>query len=168
LSRNNLQQLTHSSQIPVAGLLRSSGSPHNKRRVISPIATEFLTKIRRLAQASQGEGDLHMPDVMADRRDAPRYPLILIAEVTEIASAIKVTARTSDVSRTGCYIDTLTPAPKGTHIRLRLMRGEETFETEARVVYVSPGLGMGIRFHEYAAEKQLVTLDRWLGAATNP
>jgi PilZ domain len=149
-------------------LRRGKGSPHNKRRVISPTATEFLAKIRRLAQVSQGEGDLHMPDVMADRRDAPRYPLILIAEVTEIASGAKVTARTSDVSRTGCYIDTLNPAPKGTQIRLRLLRGQETFETEARVVYVSPGLGMGVRFHEYAVEKQLAALDRWLGAAPNP
>jgi hypothetical protein len=103
-----------------------------------------------------------MPDVMADRRDAPRYPLILVAEVTEITSGAKSSARTSDVSRTGCYIDTLNPSPKGERIRLRLIRGEEIFETEARVVYVSPGLGMGIRFREYVTERQLTILDSWL------
>lgn len=106
-----------------------------------------------------------MPDVMADRRDAPRYPLILIAEVMEIASGIKMMARTSDVSRTGCYLDTLNPSPKGTQIHIRLIRGQETFETDALVVYVSPGLGMGVRFYEQVTEKQLGTLDRWLGDA---
>lgn len=106
-----------------------------------------------------------MPDVMADRRDAPRYPLILVAEITELASGTKVIARTSDVSRTGCYVDTLNPAPKGSQIQLRLIRGEESFATEARVVYVSPGLGMGVRFHEHVTENQLIILDRWLAEA---
>ncbi|MGH9741175.1 MAG: hypothetical protein ACRD51_02360, partial [Candidatus Acidiferrum sp.] len=63
----------------------------------------------------------------------------------------------------------LNPPPKGTQIRLRLVSGEEAVETEGRVVYVSPGLGMGIRFHEYVTEQQLVVLDRWLAeAARNP
>jgi len=84
------------------------------------------------------------PDVMADRRVATRYPLILIAEITEVASGTKMMARTADVSRTGCYLDTLKPAPKGAHIQLRLMRGEEVFEAQALVMYASPGLGMGV------------------------
>ena len=110
-----------------------------------------------------------MPDVMADRRDAPRYPLILIAEVTNVASGIKTTARTSDVSRTGCYVDTLNPASIGTTIQLRLIRADEVFQTEARVVYVTPGLGMGIRFREQVTDSQLAILDRWLAeAAKNP
>jgi len=33
-------------------------------------------------------------DVMADRRDAPRYLLILVAEITEILCSNKMTART--------------------------------------------------------------------------
>lgn len=106
-----------------------------------------------------------MPDVMADRRDAPRYPMILIAEVTEIVSGIKIIARTSDVSRSGCYVDTLNPVKKGSQIRLRLVQGSESLETEARVVYVSPGLGMGVRFYEYISKSQLVLLDEWLSQA---
>ena len=87
-----------------------------------------------------------MPDVMADRRDAPRFPLILIAEIIEIVAGAKMMARTSDVSRTGCYLDTLSPTPKGSMIQLRLTRGEEIFQTQAKVVYVSPGRGMGADF----------------------
>lgn len=107
-----------------------------------------------------------MPDVMADRRDAPRYPLILIAEITDILSNSKMMARTSDVSRTGCYLDTINPAPKGAMIQLQLTRGKEMFQTQAKVVYVSPGRGMGVRFHEYIAEAQLPILDRWLSEAS--
>jgi hypothetical protein len=106
-----------------------------------------------------------MPDVMADRRDAPRYPFIVAAEVTELSTGVKALARTSDVSRTGCYVDTLNPAAKGAMVHLKLIRGGESFETQAVVKYVSPGLGMGLRFHEYLTEKQLVVLDRWLGEA---
>ena len=42
------------------------------------------------------------------------------------------------------------------------MRGQEVLQTAATVVYVSPGLGMGVRFDEKMSEDQLVTLDRWL------
>ncbi len=106
-----------------------------------------------------------MPDVMADRRDAPRYPLIVGAEITEIATSERVTARTADVSRTGCFLDTAKPSPKGSMIQLRLTRGEELFQTQALVVYVSPGLGMGVRFHEYMSDGQRQILDRWLSDA---
>lgn len=41
-----------------------------------------------------------MPNAIADRRDAPRYPLTLVAEITEAASGAKTLARSSDVSRT--------------------------------------------------------------------
>jgi hypothetical protein len=108
------------------------------------------------------------PDVMADRRVATRYPLILIAEITEIVSGTKTMARTADVSRTGCYLDTRRPAPKGAQLQLRLLLGEEVFQAQALVMYASPGLGMGVRFNEPLMEIQLNILDRWLmEAATN-
>lgn len=50
-----------------------------------------------------------MPDVTQERRIAPRYPLVLSAEITEPASGAKVMARTSDISRSGCYLDTPKP-----------------------------------------------------------
>jgi hypothetical protein len=101
---------------------------------------------------------------MADRRAAPRYALILVAEVTDLVSGAKMNARTSDVSRTGCYVDTLNPAPPGSRIHLRLSQGEECFETEAKVIYVSQGLGMGVAFQNPSAQ-HLAILDRWLAIA---
>jgi hypothetical protein len=105
-----------------------------------------------------------VPDAMTDRRVAPRYPLIVPAEVTDLLSSAKFTARTSDVSRTGCYVDMLSPLPRGTLVHVRLKNGAETFESAATVMYVSPGLGIGVQFAEMPAERQRL-LDRWLAVA---
>jgi hypothetical protein len=103
--------------------------------------------------------------VMSDRRVAPRYPLILLAEVTDRLSSSKFTARTSDVSRSGCYIDMLNPLPHGTQIQVRLRNQREIFESSATVMYVSPGLGIGVAFAENLPAEQLEVLDAWLAVA---
>jgi|SRR5271154_2163328 len=107
-----------------------------------------------------------MPDVMLDRRNAPRYSLILAAEITELPSGTKLNARISDLSRSGCYIDTLNPVPMGSEVRVRLTRGSDVFEVTGKVVYVSAGLGMGIAFEEHELSGQLPVLDRWLADAS--
>jgi hypothetical protein len=106
-----------------------------------------------------------MSDVLADRREAPRFALTLVAEVTELVNSTVLTARSSDVSRSGCYIDTLNPMPPGTQVNVRLRSEGEAFETAARVVYICPGLGMGVTWGMNPAEWQLATLDRWLQKA---
>ena len=108
-----------------------------------------------------------MPEAMSDRRNAPRYPLTLIAEVTDRLSSAKFTARTSDVSRTGCYIDMLNPLPRGTRIQVRLTNQKEVFESAATVMYVSPGLGIGVAFAEDLRADQLAILDRWFAVAAS-
>jgi Ribonuclease G/E len=104
-----------------------------------------------------------MPDVTVERRKAPRKPLVLAAEVVELPRGAQLSARTSDVSRNGCYIDTLNPIPHGSQVRVRITHESETFEATARIVYVSYGLGMGVAFTEVAPE-QRQKLDRWLEA----
>ena len=76
--------------------------------------------------------------------------------------AAELSGRLSDISRTGCYIDTLSPLAPGTQVHLRLRRGEELFETPARVVYVSPQLGMGLCWGKSPLEKNLAVLKHWL------
>lgn len=103
-----------------------------------------------------------MPDVTTDRRVAPRYALILSAEVSDKASLAKLAGRTADISRTGCYIDTLNPIPAGSQVRVRLQHENEFFEADAKVVYISPGLGMGLGFTPDIAPAQQAILNRWL------
>lgn len=106
-----------------------------------------------------------MTDVLVNRRASPRYPLILSAEVIEQASNTRLSARTSDVSRTGCYVDTLNPMPPGTLVRVLLTHDGETFESLAKIIYISPGLGMGVQFQEPVPSGQLALLDHWLESA---
>jgi len=102
---------------------------------------------------------------MQNKRNDPRVALIAVADVTEVATGTRLTARTSDLSRAGCYIDTLNPTPARTVIRVRLTHGGEELDLPARVVYTSPGLGMGIRFDDDLTPAQLAVLDRWVAGA---
>ena len=106
-----------------------------------------------------------MPDKMADRRVAPRYPIIRKAEVIEIEGGAKLIARTSDISRTGCYVDTRQTLTSGSAIRIKLSHGSESFEVQGTVKYVSPGLGMGVLFEDQIPAKQLASLSSWLEVA---
>jgi hypothetical protein len=106
-----------------------------------------------------------MSDVMTDRRDSPRYALTLVAVVTEIGTSNVLNARSSDVSRSGCYIDTLQPLPVGASVKLLLRSGDEIFETTAKVVYMCPGLGMGVNWGLSLPDKTLAMLDRLLAKA---
>jgi len=102
-----------------------------------------------------------MADGTTDRRSAPRYALILSAEVADKASLAKLAGRTADISRTGCYIDTLNPIPAGCQVHIRLQHENEFFDADGRVIYVSPGLGMGLAFNQVVPPQQAI-LDRWL------
>ena len=106
-----------------------------------------------------------MSHPIVDRRKTPRHPLILVVEVTDSVSAVKFMAQTSDVSRGGCYIDMLTPLPQGSQLKLKLQNGDEAFESEAIVKYVSPGLGMGVAFTANLPPEKVALLDRWLARA---
>jgi PilZ domain len=106
-----------------------------------------------------------MTNSIENRRKASRYPLVLRVELTDIVSAVEITARTSDVSRTGCYIDMASPLPRGSQVRIKLHNGREALETDAVVRYVSPGLGVGVEFSAPTDSEKLAMLDRWLSAA---
>ena len=106
-----------------------------------------------------------MSDVMSDRRDSPRFALTLVAIVTELATSNVLNARSSDVSRSGCYVDTLQPLPTGAQVKIVLRSGDEIFEAPGRVVYMCPGLGMGVNWGLSLPDKTLAILDRWLAKA---
>jgi len=101
-------------------------------------------------------------DVLVDRRSAPRVAMVLGAEIVELPRGARLNARSADISRSGCYIDTLNPIPSGSRVRVRLTHETELFDVTAKVVYVSPGLGMGLQFEEPVPLEQRAILDRWL------
>ena len=97
----------------------------------------------------------------SERRRAPRYPIIADAEITEIVSDTKLSARTSDLSAGGCFLDMLNPSPEGTQIRVRISHANTTFSALGRVVFLFPNMGMGVMFTSVPASQQAV-LEKWL------
>src|SRR5262245_24441265 len=136
--------------------------PSLPRMAHGPSLQPRVTPRHLLPNLARQTRDLEMLGTMQDRRDAKRLPLILAVEVVEVKSGARLSARTSDVSRTGCYIDTLNPTPTGTIVRVKLSHEGEELDLLARIVYVSPRLGMGLRFDESITPEQLSVLDRWL------
>lgn len=90
----------------------------------------------------------------SERRTALRYPFTAAAQVTEVTSGSRLTARVSDLSLEGCYVDTLNPFSQGTSVRVEFLKGKETFEAGARVSYSDGGLGMGLVFVDLTPEQQ--------------
>jgi hypothetical protein len=96
-----------------------------------------------------------------ERRKTLRFPLTASVEVTESASGARITGRTSDLSLGGCYVDSINPFPVGTTAAIRIMRGNESFEAQAKVVYSQLGMGMGMSFVS-AEPKEVRLFQRWV------
>src|SRR5215472_14914591 len=60
-----------------------------------------------------------------ERRIFPRYPFSAAAEA--VYADARLRGRTSDLSRGGCYVDTINPFPMGAEIRIRISKGNQTF-----------------------------------------
>jgi hypothetical protein len=97
----------------------------------------------------------------SENRRSPRFAFYASAEITELQTQTRLTARTSELSRHGCYMDIVNPLPIGTTVMIKLLHNEQTFDATGRVIYSQPNMGMGVAFDEIEAD-QVVTLEKWL------
>ncbi len=97
----------------------------------------------------------------AERRSHPRYPCTAAAEIVDTQSGARINARTADIGRGGCYVDTLNPFPAGCLVKIRLTKDNQSFVAQGKVAYGMSGLGMGLMFTS-AEPEQLWTLQRWI------
>jgi PilZ domain len=96
-----------------------------------------------------------------EHRRHVRFPLTALVEALEPKSNAQISGRSSDVSLSGCYVDTLSPFPEGTIIRIRLTRENISFEANAKVVFSQIGMGMGVAFTS-AEKDQFQIYQRWI------
>lgn len=101
------------------------------------------------------------PSKNRKERSVRRCPLVATAEVTDLTSGTRLSARISELGMGGCYVDALNPFNEGTTVTLRIVRDSGAFEAKAKVVYVHPACGMGLSFTETSAEHR-ATLEEWL------
>jgi PilZ domain-containing protein len=94
-------------------------------------------------------------------RRSPRFPFYASAEITEFPTQTRLTTRTSELSRHGCYIDVMNPLPLGTAVKIQIIHHEQTFDANGRVIYSQPNMGMGVAFDEIEVG-QVPALEKWL------
>src|SRR5579863_3187674 len=94
-------------------------------------------------------------------RRVPRFPFYAAADIVDTKTETKMSARTSELSRHGCYIDMLNPFPLSTPVKIKIVYSEQTFEANGRVVYSQRNMGMGVAFDTARLESAQI-LDKWI------
>lgn len=80
-----------------------------------------------------------------ERRRSPRTKAKVPVEIYTEGSTSPLRGATSDLSLTGCYIESIFPFPMGTNLELKLQLND-TLVLLATVVTSDPQVGNGIRF----------------------
>jgi PilZ domain len=93
-----------------------------------------------------------------ERRRLPRIPFNATSVVTD--SSQIVVAQTSELSRFGCFVQTVKPYPKGTRVHIEMSEGGATFVASGAVAYVNSE-GMGVVFSVVEPDCQAI-LEAWL------
>lgn len=81
-----------------------------------------------------------------ERRSHARYPCDGGAEIRQLGVEARVWARLTDISLGGCYLESMSPLPPGTIIRLVLIMKEQRLQAKGQVVVQHPHFGMGVQF----------------------
>jgi len=107
-----------------------------------------------------------MPEAaFAVRRCHPRFSVSAEAEAI-LRDGTSVPAQVLELSSHGCYIDAFQAVSVGSELLLRISTGPSTCELPAKVIYLHPGLGLGICgvgvvFGEMATD-QRSRIEEWL------
>jgi hypothetical protein len=101
------------------------------------------------------------PPQWTNQRSVLRCLLVASAEVTDLHSGTRLSARISELSVGGCYVDALTPFPEGTLVKLRIIRDQGAFESNGKVVYTHANFGMGIAFTNVTSDERSI-LEAWI------
>ena len=109
--------------------------------------------------------DSNHPVTREERRKAPRYGLVAIVELTSEGADSEhgklVSGKITQISRSGCYVDSPKTLPVGTSLKVIIFRDQRTFVAKANIIHVQEQMGMGIAFLD-APKDQLAILDSWL------
>jgi hypothetical protein len=97
-----------------------------------------------------------------ERRSEPRYPVAAMAEATELKSHTRVTGRISDIGVGGCYFEVMSPFAVGADLKVRITRNQQTLVANAKVLYSTGGMGMGLLFSNVDPDQRHI-LHGWVG-----
>jgi PilZ domain len=101
---------------------------------------------------------------VAERREFPRIPFKAASLVIDPTSAEVVVAQTTELSRFGCFIQTIKPLPQRSRIHIEIADDADIFTASGVVAYVT-GTGMGIAFGLVESQNYEI-LAKWLSRMT--
>ena len=82
-------------------------------------------------------------------------------DLTDLESERHLAAHIKDLNLLGCFVETVTPFPEGTKVRLNISHAGMNFSAIGKVAYSRPNSGMGIAFITIEP-RSLEILDLWL------
>jgi hypothetical protein len=97
-----------------------------------------------------------------ERRAEPRYPFAAMAEATDAKTHTRITGRISDIGMGGCYFEVMSPFAMGADLHVRITRNDKSLSANAKVLYSTGGMGMGLIFTSVAPEQRQI-LAAWVG-----
>ena len=95
-----------------------------------------------------------------ERRRVPRIPFKATSVVAEEGSSNVVVAQSKELSRFGCFVQTIRPYPQGTRVHIEMADGADIFTASGVVAYVTAE-GMGVVFSMVEPDKYEI-LAKWL------
>ena len=85
------------------------------------------------------------------RRSVPRYSCTGTVEIFQ-SERLVGWGTVSEIGRGGCYVETGQPLPVGSKVQLRLCLDSASLEIAAEVAWMTPQVGMGMRFEVAAPQ----------------
>ena len=157
--------------LAIAALRQRLSCSHKNRFHWNPSGRDFYLRRTTDWRAQKGIASWSLPmmeslrrhlNMHSERRRSPRYPFFASAEIVEVRTGIRLTGRTNELSRNGCYFDMMNPLPAGSRVEIRIVNQEQTFEAKGHVVYSQSNMGMGVTFDQIGVSHRLM-LESWLG-----
>jgi hypothetical protein len=100
-------------------------------------------------------------------RKSKRHKISFVIELHDPRVSKTVHVTSTDISSSGCYVETIVPLPVGTSLQVDLRFLSDKITTRSIVRTSDPGVGMGVEFLGLKAEEQerfqghLEALDPW-------
>lgn len=79
-----------------------------------------------------------------ERRKVPRYGFVAVADLSDPEDGKLVSGRVTQISRSGCYVESPKTFPVGTSLKVIVFRDEHTFVAKASIIHIQEQMGMGI------------------------
>jgi hypothetical protein len=94
------------------------------------------------------------PATVPGRRRWDRHKITFLIALHDDRTQVPMRVTATDISGSGCYVETLSPLPIGTALGAELWMGQERLTTRALVRTSDPRVGMGIEFVGLKTEEQ--------------